>query len=165
MTQGQQMAVDRYVGQFQAFAANGGGQGTPAWLYDLRSTAIRRFAELGFPHTKQEAWRFTSVAPLVETPFALTPPLVDARRITAAEIRPYLLGGMGHTIAVFVNGHFAEGLSSIGDLPAGVKVGGLARALAQDPGLIQRHLGKYAPYQDSAFTALNTAFAYDGALV
>jgi Fe-S cluster assembly protein SufD len=160
-----QMAVDRYVGQFEAFAANGGGTRTPTWLKALRSTAIRRFAEVGFPHTKQEAWRFTSVTPLVDTPFALTHASDDARRLTAEEIRPYLLGGIGHTIAVFVNGHFVEGLSSVGNLPAGVKVGSLARALAEEPDLIERHLGKYAQYQDSAFTALNTAFAYDGALV
>ena len=36
-----------------------------------RRAAIARFAELGFPGTRNEDWKFTSVAPLVRTPLLL----------------------------------------------------------------------------------------------
>ena len=62
-------AVRRYVAQYESFAANGGGA-APAWVRDLRAAGIARFSEAGFPTTRQEEWRFTSVAPIVETPFA-----------------------------------------------------------------------------------------------
>jgi len=70
-------AVQRYVAQFEAFAANGAGA-APAWLRERRAAAVARFAELGFPTTRQEDWRFTSVAPLVDTAFVPAAPGRDA---------------------------------------------------------------------------------------
>jgi Fe-S cluster assembly protein SufD len=34
------------------------------WLQQLREAAFQRFSELGFPTTRDEEWRFTSVAPI-----------------------------------------------------------------------------------------------------
>src|ERR1700732_3980358 len=39
------------------------------WLQQLREAAFQRFAELGFPTTHDEEWRFTSVAPIARTSF------------------------------------------------------------------------------------------------
>src|SRR5471030_816884 len=39
------------------------------WLQQLRETAFQRFAELGFPTTHDEEWRFTNVAPIARTSF------------------------------------------------------------------------------------------------
>src|SRR3954451_14179411 len=41
----------------------------PAWLNDLRRAGMARFAEAGFPTTKQEEWRFTNVGPIAQTLF------------------------------------------------------------------------------------------------
>jgi Fe-S cluster assembly protein SufD len=40
------------------------------WIRELRETAFRRFAQLGFPTTHEEDWRFTSVAPIARTVWA-----------------------------------------------------------------------------------------------
>ena len=64
--------TEPYVKDFQAFASNGAA-GSPAWLREIREGAIARFSALGFPTTKQEAWRFTSVASIAETHFTLSP--------------------------------------------------------------------------------------------
>ena len=64
--------TQHFVEQYRAFAANGGSQ-APAWLRDLRERAMQRFEQVGFPTTKLEAWRFTSVRHIAETPFALRP--------------------------------------------------------------------------------------------
>ncbi len=43
----------------------------PAWVRERREQASRRFAEVGFPNTRQEDWRFTNVAPIADAKFAL----------------------------------------------------------------------------------------------
>ena len=117
------VAVERYVEAYRAFAANGAA-GAPAWLTQLRDGGIARFGELGFPTTKQEAWRFTSTAAIAETDFELAHP---ASRIPHPDaIEPFLLGA-GPRL-VFVNGHFSSTLSRVAGLPAGVRVESLAQA-------------------------------------
>jgi len=39
------------------------------WLQQLREAAFQRFAELGFPTTHEEDWRFTNVAPIARATF------------------------------------------------------------------------------------------------
>ncbi|MGH7538190.1 MAG: Fe-S cluster assembly protein SufD [Gemmatimonadales bacterium] len=62
--------TEHFLEQYRSFTANG-ASGAPAWLRSLREAAITRFADVGFPTTRQEQWRFTSVAPIAETPFML----------------------------------------------------------------------------------------------
>src|SRR5262249_16011832 len=69
------------------------------------------------------------------------------------------------TRLVFVNGHYAQKLSSPGTQRPGVKVSSLAAALNNDPALLEKHLARYALGQDNAFTSLNTAFFQDGAFI
>ncbi len=57
-----------FVGQYQAFAGNGAA-GAPPWLRELRERGIARFAEVGFPTTRSEEWRFTNVQPIAEIAF------------------------------------------------------------------------------------------------
>ncbi len=149
-------AVQRYVAQFEAFAANGAGAG-PAWLRERRAAAIARFAELGFPTVRQEDWRFTSVAPLIDTAFVPAGPGGEAGvRVAKAEAARL----------VFVNGRFSAAHSSLAGLPAGVRAGNLAAALrGDDAELVEQHLARHAPIAENAFTALNTAFLSDGAYV
>jgi Fe-S cluster assembly protein SufD len=43
---------------------------TTAWVQELRDRGFQRFAEVGFPNTHDEEWRFTNVAPIARTTFA-----------------------------------------------------------------------------------------------
>ena len=152
------VAVERLVEAYRAFAANG-ASGAPAWLKELRDRGIARFGELGFPTTKQEAWRFTSLAPLTETAFDLAHPA--PRLPTPDAIKPFLLGD-GPRL-VFINGFLARSLST--PLFDDVRLDGLAQTLVDAPDLVRQHLSKYAPFADRPFAALNTAFVRDGAFV
>ena len=67
--------------------------------------------------------------------------------------------------AVFVNGRFARELSDLGELPAGIKVGGLAEEIARNSGTLEPHLGRYFQFGRDGFGALNTALIEDGAYV
>jgi Fe-S cluster assembly protein SufD len=44
-------------------------EGAEPWLVKLREAAFARFAQLGFPTTRNEEWRFTNVAPIARTAF------------------------------------------------------------------------------------------------
>ena len=61
-------------------AFTGQSPATEPWLKDMRAAAFARFAELGFPTTKNEEWRFTNVAPIARASFrhAASRPTVTA---------------------------------------------------------------------------------------
>ena len=149
--------VEQLVGSYRAWASNG-ASGAPAWLKDLREGGIARFHELGFPTMKQEAWRFTSVAPLAEGSFELAKP--PARIPALEDIRPFLLLEAGYRL-VFVDGFFQPALST----PFFDDVQSLAHVVTHRQDLVRQHLGKYATSDDRPFSALNTAFVNDGAFV
>jgi Fe-S cluster assembly protein SufD len=144
-----------------------GRRSEPAWCREARERAIARFAELGFPTTRDEDWRFTNLAPLARTPFRSAS--ADGAQVTAAALAPFALQGGDGPRLVFVDGRFAPGLSRPGHLPGGVVVEPLARAFDRRGDLLEAHLARYAdpdaqPFT-AAFTALNTALFEDGALV
>lgn len=132
----------------------------PAAVQQLRRTALSRFADLGFPTTRLEDWKYTSVARLARTPFRLA---AVAAHVTADQLADVTLSGASQL--VFVNGHHAPELSALQPLPSGVKVTSLAAAFRTDAGLVEAHLGRYVDYTGAAFAALNTAFIQDGAFV
>src|SRR5437762_10033779 len=115
--------TEHYVRDFQTFASNGAA-GAPAWLKEIREGAIARFAELGFPTTKQEEWRFTSVAPIAETRFSH--PAARIPHPVLSQIESLFIG-TGPRV-VLVDGRYAPELSSAAGRPAGVRVESLASA-------------------------------------
>jgi Fe-S cluster assembly protein SufD len=154
--------IETYLKGFEAFSRNGGAA-APQWARSLRLSAIIRFEELGFPSTRNEDWHFTSVAPIAEREFA---PLTSATsRVSAAQLAPYTFGASGWHTLVFVNGRYDAALSSVAGLPDGVSVLPLARAYDELPLLLEQHVGHIASIDTHTFTALNTAFINDGAVV
>ena len=153
----------RYVADFEAFARNG-ASGAPTWLRELREGAIARFSELGFPTTKQEEWRFTSVAPIADALFTLAH--APRAPLPAAADIDRLCVGAGPRV-VFVDGRYVPALSTPAELTGGARAGSLAAALraGADSDLVHTHLARHARWRDSAFAALNTAFLADGAFV
>ena len=149
--------VEQLVGSYRAWASNGAAR-APDWLKDLREGGIARFHDLGFPNMKQEAWRFTSVAPIAEGSFELAKP--PARIPQLEDIRPFLLFEAGYRL-VFVDGLFQPSLST----PFFDDIQSLAHVVTHRPDLVREHLGKYVATQDRPFSALNTAFVSDGAFV
>ncbi|MGH8803192.1 MAG: Fe-S cluster assembly protein SufD [Polaromonas sp.] len=136
----------------------------PAWLQALRRAAFQRVAEQGFPTAKDEAWKYTRVAPILEIPFQPAEPGMS-RRLSAASVER-LAGDLGGPRLVFVNGYFAAELSALKGLPPGVQLGSLAAQLRADGGAaLEALFARSLHAQPQAFTALNAALAEDGALV
>jgi len=137
--------------------------GVPAWLAARRTAAVKRFGELGFPTTRQEAWRFTDVSRIAEAAFAPAP----KAKLSAGQIAPFTFGADEGIRLVFVNGHFDAALSILPALPKGVAVLPLSDALgAKEHGdRIAKHLGTLADIEQEPFIALNTGYAGEGAYV
>jgi len=146
------------------FEQTGREEGQPAWVFPFRKAGIARFAELGFPTLRDEDWRFTNVAPIASLPFD---PASQGKAdgLTADVVAGFALGSLSAHRLVFVDGHFAEKLSSIQELPTGVVVSNLRTALTDHSPLIEKNLGKLASGGDNGFSALNSAFFHDGGFV
>src|SRR6185503_4728300 len=119
-----------------------------------------RFEERGFPTTRDEAWRFTSVAPLVRTAFA---PVEAGGRPDPDALSAMAFAPDGLRV-VFVDGAFVPELSSE-KMPDGLRVASLRQALGGDGPTLEPHLAEGAPAESSVFTSLNAALWEDGALV
>jgi Fe-S cluster assembly protein SufD len=129
----------------------------PAWLSGLRREAMERFEAMGFPTTRDEAWKYTSVAPIVRTAFE---PAARGR-FDGRSLAPFRLRGAREI--VFVNGHHEPELSRGGS--DGVVVMGLREALDREADRLQPHLGRQLGEGATAFAWLNTALFDDGAVV
>ena len=155
-------SIDSYIAEAERI--NAGRRRTDAeWVMRTRRDAIERFQSLGFPTTRDEEWRFTSVAPITGSRFALAHNGVAG--LTADDIAPFRWPGEVAATLVFVNGRYVAAASDIGKLPSGVRVESLGRALAETPRDVEPHLTQVGPSDGRAFTALNTAFLADGAFV
>jgi Fe-S cluster assembly protein SufD len=135
----------------------------PHWLAATRGRGLETFCELGFPTPRDEDWRFTSVAPIAQTPFVLA-------------TNGLSLVGPGHldrfrwldetaATLVFINGRYIASASDLHRVPRAVKVGSLANAVAEPGNDIETHLAQVATQNRHAFTALNTAFLADGGFI
>lgn len=125
------------------------GAGLP-WLTTLRAEATARFEATGLPDRKVEDWRYTNLKP------------IQAHLFTSAT-------GKTGTVptALLANSHrlvFANGLLHTGapDLPPGLRLLGMAQAMADTPELLAGHLGQVATGQVLPLPALNQALSQDG---
>ena len=139
------------------------GAGLP-WLDALRTDARRRSAD-GLPSTRMEAWKYTSLAPLA----ALAFPPPAAEQPDEAALGPGAFDAVAGPGAVFVNGRLSARHSRLEALPAGLRVTGLAEALAHDPAQVEGLIGDAAArnggLESDLLAAFNAAFAADGCIV
>ncbi len=154
--------TETFVQEFEARAGTATMEG-PEWLEPIRRAAMERFARTGFPAARDEEWRFTPIGPIVQGTWR--PATGGAAEVTREQLAPFIFGHADWTTLVFVNGGYHEALSSLGALPAGVRVASLTEAIRSDGALLQAHLTRHAPVEDSPFTALNTAFLGEGGVV
>ncbi|MGH7617530.1 MAG: Fe-S cluster assembly protein SufD [Gemmatimonadaceae bacterium] len=152
-------AVESYVEAFDELASLAP---VPAAAQSMRRAAFERFTALGFPTTRNEDWHYTSPAAIADHDFAL----LTARSgdVHLDDLAPFLFQRADWHTLVFVNGRYTAELSNRGSLPAGVTVLDLASAWTSEPALTAQ-IGSITSFENAAFTALNTAFMHDGAVV
>jgi Fe-S cluster assembly protein SufD len=132
----------------------------PAWIRERREIAAKRFAEVGFPNTRMEDWRFTNVAPIADSKF----PLAEGSFAQA----PGLVSSVavpGSLRLAIVNGQFAAGLSDLSAMPKGVRIAGLRDGARDGTDGLAQHLGTVFSIETHPFAALNTSLLDDGVAI
>ncbi len=147
-------AKDTFLSLFDEASSDRSGE--PGWLRQLRQNAMDRFGEMGLPKATDEAWRETSIKPIVEGTFG------RSSSSESALASDYYYKGFDAHQLVFVNGRFNAERSNIGDLPAGVKLTNFADAVTKYGEMVQDYLGRLCDWKERSFAALNTALAGDG---
>lgn len=151
-------ALDRWL----APAACEGDAGLD-WLEAKRAAARTRVNTQGIPTTKQEAWRYTSLKRLLEQGFVPADEPITA--LQPEDLEELLIAGLDAHRVVLVNGRYLPGLSQIGELPPGVRIGSLQQILASDPNALRDRLNGVVGEEQNLFAALNTAGLDDGLVI
>ena len=145
-----------WVNPFVEQVANQAGSDA-AWLSSLRQQALARFTTEGWPTSRIEAWRHTSLAIMEKNSYQ------PATTHEAADLLSNYQNGEDGVWMVFVNGQFNANLSKLNALPDGVALESVAAMLANQDARLEDVFGKV----DSGFSpeALNLALAQDGAFI
>lgn len=155
------MSTDRaistanFLPEFERIAARLPG-GTR--MLERRHAALARFATVGFPTIREEAWKYTNVAALGRKRFVVP---VDGATIDEATLAILRGGAWEGPEILFVNGRHHPELSR-GDAGVnGLRVRPLTEVMREEPEAVEA-LGGLAEADASAFVALNAAFFGDG---
>jgi Fe-S cluster assembly protein SufD len=115
---------------------------------------------LAMPTRRDEAWRFTDLAPMHRLTFQ---PVLVASLLQLEDIAPFCLDDAAIRL-VFVDGVYAPQLSSLA-LEGGVLVSDLPTAMATHGAALEAQLGRQQALGDNVFAALNTAYLQDAAVL
>ena len=177
-------ARSHYLQEYGRVAASLPGANL-GFVAESRRRALAAFERLGFPTTRNEDWKYTGLAPLAAVAFsgaddALATSVPGAGSKVGATVELAARFGASsttaHTLAtasvakhrlVFINGHFDPAASSVGELPLGLRVLSLSRALSECPEVVKAAFAStdFARDGDYAFVALNGALFSDGAVI
>ncbi len=128
---------------------------------NYKKEAFEAFSQKGFPTTKDEEWKYTSLRSVLKNEYGIE--AAKASHITAESITPFLVEGLDSYKLVFVDGVFQASLS---DTISEVSVKLLSEAV-EDASYEDVFKNQYNTLAKSftSLTDLNTAFATDGIVV
>jgi Fe-S cluster assembly protein SufD len=153
-------ARERYLAEFTRVSAALPGAQLP-WLSQIRGNALERFAQTGFPTTRDEDWKYTSLATLERKSFSVMADSGASDTTVAEWVTNLILDGHLQHLLVFHNGYYSAALSTLGRLPDGATIQSLAGALDHTPEALEPYLCD--THRQTVFGALNTAMMADGA--
>lgn len=165
-------AVERFALQFAGRSRSGQEAGNGEWLRRFQEKALQSFRTVGFPTTRDEEWKFTSLASFAKTEFepaALGPGTGEQLDwLTKERVQHLTFEGAGCHQLVFLNGRFCPDLSVLHPLPSGVELSSLGLMLWNAPERVRPHLApgfKREHKAADAFRVLNSIFLENGAFV
>lgn len=155
--------ITSYLQGFNEFKKSDGIDKNPSYVKLLREDAINNFCRLGFPTLLDEDWKFTNLAPISRSEFTMCEKAGES--VTSECIEKLSFEPMDSHRLVFVNGKFAEDMSSLKGVQDKVIISSLSEAILSSDGIVSDHLGKLLNTRTEAFNALNTALFQDGMFV
>src|SRR5215213_2257329 len=132
---------------------------TVAWLELVRSSAIDRFEQLGFPSVREEDWKYTNLAALAKEEFV--PVTSGSNELNDLQRFEYPETAEAHLVVV--DGFLREDLSTktgLGDVVAVDLFSAVEDARYNK--IIRKYFARNAGYHNNGLIALNTAFVQSG---
>ena len=130
------------------------------WLKTLRQASLSRFQEAGIPTVKDEEWKYTNITALTKQKFQLN---TAGELKERAEFADYC--ATDKIRVTFLNGRFSPELSELTDIPAGLTVLTLDKAVQSHGDQIKELISRYDTARASTFAALNTALTDNGVYI
>ena len=152
---------DNLFASFMAFE-NKGSVDLDSKVHGIRTEAIERFEQTGFPTRKDEEWKYTSLNSLVKTDYSVFPKAETA--IEFKEVKKYFLHEIESYKIVFIDGVYSSFLSDTTHEGSDICI--LSSALKQPKYkmIVDHYFGTVASENDS-MTSLNTAFSKEGVFI
>lgn len=135
--------------------------GKSQFLDEVRLKGAEEVRNRRFPRPKDEDWRFISLRDLYSDSYELASNL----DVDVPDFSGHYLPESKKSRLVFINGSYSKEHSVVEGLPDDVVIGNIAQLAADNNPLVKKHLNQYLDFEDDIFTAFNTAFLEDGALV
>lgn len=150
-----------YLKNFEQFENSLNGDRLSS-ISNLRKEALNKFSELDFPTTKDEEWKYTSIAPLLQYNFK---PDFEKRSISKELVNKFTFESLEPNVVIVVNGLYYPEFTTLNDIPEGVTVNSILKMISSNSLLVEKHFGKYAEFGTHIFTSLSTAFTKDGVFI
>ncbi len=150
---------EKLLSSFIAFESTLNGQAKSP-IHKVRTKALEVFEEKGFPTKRNEEWKYTNLKPILKHDYKLlSHPESD---IEFKDVKRYFLHDTDTYKIVFVDGVFSSWLSRT--THDGYDICTFASAIEKYTHIVNKYFNKAASKEDS-LTALNTAFAREGAFI
>jgi len=132
------------------------------WLDAARRENLDAFEAGGLPDSRTEAWKHTALRALGQRRFVSSDTQAASR---AVDVDGFAVPGLDGPLLVFVNGVFRADLSRIDQLPAGLTLLPLSKALQGDAEPLRFALSRHYREGGDVFARLNAALASDGVVL
>lgn len=128
-------------------------------MVEKKDEIIDLIKHTDFPSRSTEAWKNTSLNNILKHSYTLG----NITQIPDEYINTFSFYQLETNRIVFINGHFSEQYSSVIDNKDGLIIGSLKKAANNES--IKNNLGKTKLHKNNLFTAINSAYATDGACI
>src|SRR3982751_2181573 len=134
---------------------------TTPWLRELRERAFTYFLKSGFPTLHDEEWKYTNVNAVRDMEWT-----VESAVTPALEISKFIADESRNSVVVFSNGRFDRDVSDL-SATGQIRVLSFAEASGDErlSEIFKAKLDTLLNFEKNGFTALNTAFIDEGALI
>ncbi len=136
----------------------------PDWLALRREEARDRFARRGLPDAREEAWRYTRLAPVARRRWRLVEP-AEAPPVDRAALEAAIAPAWACNLFVFVDGRLVPELGSPEPRTGAHRVEELEAASRALREAARQELGRHVDPGENPLVDLNTALFRGGALV
>jgi Fe-S cluster assembly protein SufD len=132
----------------------------PQFATELRTKSKSVLAELDFPTSKTEYWKYTRVGKIINKNYTIQKEVSQK----TLDISSFLIPDLDANVVVVENGFYRADLAKI-NAQDGVKIDSLKNCIANSDEFIKYHLGGLAKVENEIFIALNTLAFTDGVYI